>query len=394
MIYNKFQNINLSRLGFGTMRLPLNSDGTINEELTQKMVDYAIDSGVNYFDTAFPYHSGYSEIVIGKALKKHPRESYYLATKYPGHQIASSYNPKEIFEKQLEKCGVDYFDFYLLHNVNEGSFKVYTDEKWGIVKYFIEQKKNGRIKHLGFSSHADIPCLKEFLDLYKNDMEFCQIQFNYLDATLQHAKEKYDLITSYNIPVWVMEPLRGGKLANLDEEYVKELKSFNKTNSSVSLAFKYLLQFENVKMILSGMSSMDQMIDNINIFNNYKKITEEENNYLLELGKKLSKGVPCTKCGYCLAGCPKHLEIPKLLQTYNDIKYTFSFTPTMYLENLDDEKKPSKCISCHKCSRTCPQKIDIPSVLKELSEIYENNPKWKDICIEREKQAKALNIEK
>lgn len=150
MIHNKFKNINLSRLGFGTMRLPMNSDGSINQELTEQMVDLAITSGVNYFDTAYPYHNGYSEIVIGKALKKYPRNSYFLATKYPGHQTASSYNPEEIFEKQLKKCDVDYFDFYLLHNVNEGSFKVYTDKKWNIIDYFLKQKELGRIKYLGF----------------------------------------------------------------------------------------------------------------------------------------------------------------------------------------------------------------------------------------------------
>lgn len=390
MIHNKFKNINLSRLGFGTMRLPMNSDGSINQELTEQMVDLAITSGVNYFDTAYPYHNGYSEIVIGKALKKYPRNSYFLATKYPGHQTASSYNPEEIFEKQLKKCDVDYFDFYLLHNVNEGSFKVYTDKKWNIIDYFLKQKELGRIKYLGFSTHADIPCLKEFLDLYAKDMEFCQIQFNYVDASLQHAKEKYDLITSYNIPVWVMEPVRGGKLALMEEEYSKKLKEFNSNDSIASWAFKYLLQFENVKMILSGMSNMEQMQDNIQTFNNYKGITKEENDYLNELGRKLIKGVPCTKCEYCVAGCPKKLNIPKLLSTYNDMKYTFSFTPTMYLENLSDDERPSACISCYKCARTCPQKIDIPKALKELSQMYEKNPKWKDICIEREKQAKAL----
>ena len=196
MIYSEFQGKQLSQLGFGAMRLPCLADGSIDEEQVAQMTRMAMEAGVNYFDTAYPYHGGQSERVMGRVLSKYPRESYYLATKYPGHQILSSgYNPAEIFEEQLKKCGVDYFDFYLLHNVNEKSVEVYTDPKWGIVDYFKEQKRLGRIHHLGFSSHAQVEGLEKFLDAYGQDMEFCQIQLNYMDWTLQKAREKYELLT-------------------------------------------------------------------------------------------------------------------------------------------------------------------------------------------------------
>lgn len=215
MIDSEFQGKRLSLLGFGTMRLPTHADGSIDEAQVAEMAAYALEHGVNYFDTAYPYHGGESERVIGRVLSKYPRDSWYLATKYPGHQISSTgYDPAEIFEEQLQKCGVEYFDFYLLHNVYEKSMEVYLDPKWGIIDYFKEQKRLGRIKHLGFSCHAETKGLREFLDACGEDMEFCQIQLNYLDWTLQDAKGKYDLLTGRGIPVWVMEPVRGGRLAS------------------------------------------------------------------------------------------------------------------------------------------------------------------------------------
>ena len=218
MIYSDFHGKKLSLLGFGTMRLPLIPGGTaadIDQEQVDKMVAYAIGHGVNYFDTAYPYHGSMSEIAIGKALSAYPRDSFFLADKFPGHQIASSYDPAGVFEDQLRKCGVDYFDFYLMHNVNEHSIRTYKDEKWHIVEYFIEQKRLGRIKHLGFSCHGSVENIREFLDAFGEHMEFCQIQLNYLDWSLQDAKGKYALLTQRGIPVWVMEPVRGGKLVRL-----------------------------------------------------------------------------------------------------------------------------------------------------------------------------------
>ena len=199
MICKDFQGLKLSQLGFGTMRLPLREDRSIDEEQAAAMTAEAIAKGVNYFDTAWPYHGGKSETVIGEILKQYPRESFYLADKFPGHQIAPSYDVKAVFEHQLEKCGVGYFDFYLLHNVYENSIAVYEDERWGILPYLLEQKKNGRIRHLGFSTHAGVPALEAFLEKHTDEMEFCQIELNYLDWTLQQAKEKCELLIKSSI---------------------------------------------------------------------------------------------------------------------------------------------------------------------------------------------------
>ena len=197
MIYTDFHGEKLSLLGFGTMRLPLVPGGTpadIDEKTTADMVRYAMEHGVNYFDTAYPYHGGMSERVMGRVLKDYDRGSFYLATKYPGHQLSSHYDPAAIFEEQLEKCGVDYFDFYLLHNVYEKSIETYTDPRWGIIDYFLEQKKKGRIRHLGFSTHGGLELMERFLSQHGKDMEFCQIQLNYLDWTMQDAKAKCELL--------------------------------------------------------------------------------------------------------------------------------------------------------------------------------------------------------
>ena len=284
MIYSDFQKEKLSLLGFGAMRLPCLADGSIDEAQVAEMVAMAMDAGVNYFDTAYPYHGGQSERVMGRILAHYPRESYYLATKYPGHQILSTgYNPAEIFEEQLQKCGVDYFDFYLLHNVNEKSMEVYMDPRWGIVDYFKEQKRLGRIRHLGFSSHAQVEGLEKFLDYCGADMEFCQIQLNYLDWTLQDAKTKCELLTKHNIPIWVMEPVRGGKLAKLPELQEEKLRSLRPEESSAAWCFRWLTEVPNVHVILSGMSDMEQMKDNVKTFSEEKPLTAEERAALEEI---------------------------------------------------------------------------------------------------------------
>ncbi len=391
MKYNVVCNEKLSLLGFGLMRLPLMKNGEIDQKHLEKMVEYALSNGVNYFDTAYPYHGGNSEIAIGKALAKYPRDSFYLASKYPGHQIVSTgYYPAEVFEKQLEKCKVDYFDFYLLHNVNDKSIETYLDERWKIVDYFLQQKELGRIKHLGFSSHASLEKLEEFLDIHGDKMEFCQIQLNYLDWTLQQAKEKYELLTERNIPVWVMEPVRGGKLAVLDETNEKKLLALKPDKSIASWGFEFLKTLDNVKMVLSGMSNIDQMIDNVKTFKDENIISKEEVNLLLEIAEDLKKGVPCTKCEYCLEGCPMGLNIPLLLEIYNDLKFYPSSNTSMRIEFMDEDKKPYNCISCGACSSSCPQNIDIPNTLSELSKMIEKLPSWAQICKEREEEAKKF----
>lgn len=390
MIYREFQDKKLSLLGFGTMRLSLNPDGSIDEAQVRQMTRYAMDHGVNYFDTAYPYHNGESERVIGRVLKDYPRDSYYLATKYPGHQILSGgYNPAEIFEEQLRKCGVAYFDFYLLHNVYEKSMETYLDPRWGIIDYFKEQKRLGRIRHLGFSSHAQTQGLSEFLNRCGEDMEFCQIQLNYLDWTLQDAKEKVELLNRHHIPVWVMEPVRGGKLASLSEGEAEKLKALRPEESAAAWGFRFLQGVPGVTMVLSGMSSMAQMEDNVKTFSEEKPLREEETALLLEIAEGMKDSVPCTACRYCCDGCPKGLDIPGLIRTYNELRVSPAINAVMRIEFMPEDKKPSACIGCGKCARICPQNIDIPGVMKDLSQRISALPSWAEICRQREAAAKA-----
>ena len=384
MLTNQFQDLTLPRLGFGAMRLPTLADGTIDAAQTAAMVAYAMEHGVNYFDTAYPYHNGNSERVIGKLLSQYDRNSYFLADKYPGHQLSSSYDPAAIFEKQLQKCGVEYFDFYLLHNVNEKTMNIYLDPQWGIIDYFKEQKRLGRIKHLGFSSHCRTEHLREFLDACGEDMEFCQIQLNYLDWTLQDAKAKYDLLTERGIPVWVMEPVRGGKLANLAESEAAKLTALRPNESVPAWAFRFLQDLPNVKVILSGMSNMDQVVDNIKTFSSSVPLRDEETRILLEVAETMKGSIPCTTCRYCCDGCPAGLNIPLLLSLYNDYQVSPSITITMAVDALPDDKRPAACIGCGKCAKICPQGIDVPGALKSFADILSKLPSWAEVCRQRE----------
>ena len=333
MIYHDFQNIKLSALGFGTMRLPLNPDKSIDEPQVFAMTDYALAHGVNYFDTAYPYHASKSEVVIGQALSRHPRESFYLATKYPGHQIMDVYDPAEIFNEQLVKCGVDYFDFYLLHNVCEVSIPVYEDPRWGIIDYFLEQKAQGRIRHFGISSHALPDNLEKFLDCHDGQIEFCQIQLNYLDWTLQNAERKYQILSERNIPVWVMEGLHGGRLSNLSAEDLDRLKALRPDETATGWAFRWLQSLPNVTMILSGMSSLEQMKENIRTFETSEPLNDAEKAVLSDIAEGMKNALPCTSCRYCCAGCPMELDIPLLINAYNDARlHPNSFTVPMMLD--------------------------------------------------------------
>ena len=385
MYYRDFQDIKLPALGFGTMRLPLKEDRkTIDEELVESMIDYAMSHGVNYFDTAWPYHDGKSESVVGSILSKYPRDSWYLATKYPGHQHMTEFNPAATFTRQLEKCRVDYFDFYLLHNICENSLDDYLDPRWGMLEYFVEQKKAGRIRHLGFSTHAKPDTLKEILDgPYGRHMEFCQIQLNYLDWTLQDAKAKIDLLAQYRIPVWVMEPVRGGYLADLGDTLNPMLKSLAPGRSIASWAFRWLQGIPGVVVTLSGMSDMEQMKDNISTFDTFSPLDDKENRLLLDIAGKLHQAAPCTSCRYCCEGCPCGLDIPVLVNAWNDLSLQFSFSPMMLLESLPEDRRPSACIGCGACSAVCPQGIHIPEIMENLGSLYEKYPKWSDICRER-----------
>ena len=393
MIYRDFQGLKLSGLGFGAMRLPVLADGSVNEHLTTEMVRYAMEHGVNYFDTAYPYHGGMSEVVLGRALSAYPRDSYYLATKYPGHQLSDSYDPAAVFEEQLKKCGVEYFDFYLMHNVYENSIRTYTDPRWGIVDYFVEQKRLGRIRHLGFSSHGGVGVLREFLDAYGDEMEFCQIQLNYLDWKLQDDKGKYELLTERGIPVWVMEPVRGGRLAKLSEEETALLKGLRPDESIPAWSFRWLQGLPNVAVVLSGMSNMEQMEDNVKTYAGEKPLTEAEKKTLADLAEGMMDAIPCTACRYCCDGCPQGLDIPMLLHTYNDLKFSPTFTVGMRIEALPEDKWPSACVGCGACAAICPQSIHIPELLREFTTALEKVPKWADLCRQREEEAARLRAQ-
>ena len=371
MIYRVFQDIKLSALGMGAMRLPVvdGDDSRIDEKKAEEMVAYAMENGVNYYDTAWGYHGGNSELVMGKALKSYPRESFYLASKFPGYDLANMDKVEEIFEKQLEKCQVEYFDFYLFHNVCEMNIDAYLDPKYGIFEYLMKQKENGRIRHLGFSAHGKMDVLKRFLDAYGEHMEFCQLQLNYLDWTFQNAKEKVELMREHNIPVWVMEPVRGGKLASLDPENESKLKALRPEESIAAWAFRFLQSVPEVKVVLSGMSNMEQMQENIRTYGEDKPLNKKEMDTLMGIAEDMVKKnvVPCTACHYCVDHCTQGLDIPRLLELYNEHAFTGGgFIAPMALSAIPEDKHPDACIGCRSCEAVCPQQIKISEVMADF----------------------------
>ena len=371
MIYKTFQDMNLSALGLGAMRLPVidGKDDVIDVPAAEAMVDYAMAHGVNYYDTAWGYHAGNSETVIGKALSRYPRESFYLATKFPGYDLGNMPKVKEIFEAQLEKCGVEYFDFYLFHNVCEMNIDAYLDPQYGILDYLLEQKKNGRIRYLGFSAHGSVPVMERFLQAYGEHMEFCQIQLNYIDWTFQDAKEKVELLNKWNIPVWVMEPLRGGKLAKLPEESAKALQALRPEEDIPAWAFRFLQTLPSVKMVLSGMSNMEQLQANIATFETDAPLSDKEMEALLAVAGGLLNGtLPCTACHYCVSHCPQGLDIPMLLELYNEHSFTVGgFLAPMALMAVPQDKHPTACVGCRSCEQVCPQQIKISEAMSDFA---------------------------
>lgn len=372
MIYRDFQDLKLSGLGLGMMRLPVmdGDDSKINEEEAAAMIDYAYHNGVNYFDTAWGYHSGNSELTAGKFLSKYPRESYYLASKFPGYDNSNMPKVKEIFERQLEKCQTPYFDFYLFHNVYEGNIDDYLNPKFGILDYLLEQKKNGRIKHLGFSAHGSVDVIRRFLEAYGEHMEFCQLQLNYMDWHFQNAKEKVELVRQAGLPIWVMEPLRGGKLAKASPEMIQELQSLRPDESIPAWAFRFLQAIPGVTMVLSGMSTLDQIKDNVAIWQEDKPLSPQEFEKIVALADTETKkgGLPCTACHYCTSHCPQELPIPELIALYNEHKITGGgFIAPMAVGSMPENKRPANCIGCRSCEQVCPQQIKISEMMKEFS---------------------------
>ncbi len=373
MIYRTFQDLKLSALGFGAMRLPVidGDDARIDEPATRRMVDTAIEAGINYFDSAWGYHGEHSEEVVARCLSKYPRDSYYFATKFPGYDLSNMPKVREIFEEQQRRTGYDHFDFYLYHNVCEMNIDAYRDPAYGIHDYLLEQKKAGRITHLGFSCHGSYEVLKRFLEERGKDMEFCQLQLNYLDWTFQDGKKKVELLAQYGIPVWVMEPLRGGRLAHLEPQDEAALKAMRPDEEIAAWAFRFLTAQPGVTVILSGMSNQEQLEKNLATFAEDKPLSEEEQKVLLEIADRMLQinTVPCTACHYCVSHCPMELDIPHLLSLYNEHLYTGGgFIAPMALMALPEEKQPQACLGCRSCEAVCPQQIKISEALADFAE--------------------------
>ena len=370
MIYKSFQDINLSALGMGCMRLPVTEDGkTIDKDATRQMIAYAMEQGINYYDTAWGYHDGQSELVIGEILKDYPRESFYLATKFPGYDVNNMKNAAEIFEKQLEKCQTDYFDFYLCHCVSESNINFYLDPQYGLYDYLMEQKRNGRIRHLGFSAHASLETMKRFLDAYGEGMEFCMIQLNWFDWSFQNAEAKVQLIKRYGLPVWVMEPVRGGSLVALESQHEDKLKAMRPDTSVPEWCFRFVQSIPEVVMTLSGMSNFEQLKENIETYKEAKPLDETERQVLLDIAREMiaKNKLPCTKCNYCTTYCPKKLDIPAIIEVYNKhIGTDDEGIDVEELEAIEQNKRPTSCVGCKACEVVCPQNIKISHMMADF----------------------------
>ncbi len=365
MIYNDFQDLKLSALGMGCMRFPMSGDN-IDIEKTREMVDYAIKNGINYFDTAWGYHEGKSEMVIGEILSAYPRDSFYLADKFPGYDRANFLKKEQIFEKQLRKCKTQYFDFYLLHTIAENNIDDYLDDELGLFCFLLEQREKGRIKHLGFSAHAELDTIKRLLDKYGDELEFCQLQINWFDWDFQNAKEKVELVASYNIPVWVMEPVRGGNLARLSDTHTKKLQDLRPNATPAEWAFRFVQSIPEVTVTLSGMSDFSQVKENINTFNERKPLTDSEAKALFEIYEDISQNntLQCTSCRYCTSYCPNKLDIPELINIYNQ---NIVFVNSIDKSKLTGTKDPNLCVACGACERVCPQGIKISEMMRKLN---------------------------
>ena len=369
MIYKGFADKKLSLLGMGCMRFPT-KDGEIDIEKTEEIIDFCMKSGINYYDTAWFYHSGNSERVLGKILSKYDRESYYLADKMPGLKFNSRQEVEKVFEEQLNRTGAGYFDFYLLHNVYGRNIDLFEDENLGIIDFLLEQKRLGKIKHLGFSTHGSLSLMEGFLDRHADLLEFCQIQLNWLDWTLQEAKQKVELVEKYGLPVWVMEPLRGGSLADVSQENASILKGLRKDEGVPAWAFRFLQGIDSVKMILSVMSDTEHAKSNVKTFEESKPLNDEEKAALLGIAQNIlaGKSTACTACKYCIDDCPANLDIPRILDFYNDYALVASSVSKEFtLKSIGKDNMPNLCVGCRSCEEKCPQQIKISQMMAEFA---------------------------
>ena len=363
----KYKNLDISVIGFGMMRLP-QKDGEPDIEKTQSMVDYAIKHGINYFDTAWFYHNGKSELATGTVLSKHPRDSYYLADKMPLRILKDKSEVVPIFEEQLKKCQTNYFDFYLTHNINKREWKVLKE--CNVYEQLLEKKKEGKIKYLGFSIHDTPELLEEVVNTYKWD--FVQLPINPIDWTTVDAKRQYDIATKAKLPIVVMNPLKGGQLSTLTEEAVEILKAEKPSASPSSWSLRYSASLPNVFVVLSGMSELEQVIDNVKTFINFKPLSQNEQAVLSKAINvyNSSGAVSCTYCQYC-TGCPVGIDIPKNFLIYNQYKSNNRKDRFIIAyETIKEENRADKCINCGVCKTKCPQKLDIPNLLKDVDNLY------------------------
>lgn len=350
--------IETSLLGFGCMRFPVTAEGKIDEPEAEKMLDKAIAEGVNYIDTAYPYHSGASEPFVGKALKKYKRDSFYLATKLPVWMVKTIEDVDRIFEEQLQRLQTDHIDFYLMHAMGRERW----DEmlKIGCVERLEQLKAEGKIKYLGFSFHDSYDVFEEILNY--RDWDFCQIQLNYMDVNEQAGMKGYELTAKKGIPLVVMEPVKGGSLAAFSEEVMDKFHSVTPGASAASFALRWVGTLPNVKVILSGMSNMQQVEDNLSTFKAFEPLSAREQKAVDEVVTILHSHIQngCTGCRYCMP-CPVGVNIPAVFKTWNTYHMyeNYNLVKNAWEKEIGDEHQAKNCIKCGKCEQACPQKLAI-----------------------------------